>query len=97
MYIYEDCDPVEALMALVEMNGVAVTVKGHYLDRFRENGSDSSLKRFDAIVEGRFNAKLSKGCWGPKYHIAATEVELLSPATNYVSPLFDEEGRRVKH
>lgn len=96
-YIYEDCDPVEALMAQVEMHGTALTDKGHYLDGFQENGSDSSDKKFDAIIEGRFNARFSKGCWGPKYQIAATKVELLAPATNYVPPMYDEDGMRVKH
>ena len=89
-YIYEDCDPVETLMAHVEMHDAIVTDKGHYLDRFPENGSNSSPKRFDAIIEGRFNARFSKGCWGLKYHIAATKVELLAPATNYVPPVYDE-------
>ena len=97
MYIYEDCDPVEALMARVETNGAAITDKGHYLDGLLEDSSDSSPRRFDAIVEGRFNARLSMGCWGPKYHIAATKLELLTPATNYVPPMYDEEGLRVRH
>ena len=97
MYIYEDCDPVEALMARVEMHGARVTDKGHYLDQLSEDDSDSSPKEFDALIEGRFNAKFSKGCYGPKYHIAATEVELLAPATNYVPPVYDEDGMRLKH
>ena len=98
MYIFEDCDPVEALMARVEMNGgAAVTDKGHYLDRLSENSPDSPPERFDAIVEGRFDAQFSMGCWVPKYHIAATKVEILTPATNEIPRMFDEEGRRVKH
>lgn len=85
-------------MARVETNwGAAVTDKGHHLDHILENGSDSPAERFDAIVEGRFNAKFSPGCWVPKYQIAATKIEILAPATNSIPRMFDEEGMRVKH
>ena len=77
-------------MAGVEMNDATITDKGHELDRFLD-APDSAHKKFNVIIEGRFDAKFSMGCFGPKYHIAATKVELLTPTTNYFPPLHDEE------
>jgi len=89
MSIYQDCDPVEALAAAVEFEGGNQPVL-----------SDSSqLKTADAIVEGEFDAHYSTGCWGPKFHIMATKVELTSPLVDFVPPVSEGDGPtlRLKH
>ena len=73
MYIYEDCDPVEALAASVEFQD------GPVLGPLNDSKSPLQIKTADAIVEGEFDAKFSLGCWGPKFHIIARSVELISP------------------
>jgi hypothetical protein len=97
VYIYEDCDPVEALAALVELDGEGETDTRGYVEQLLVHRSESSLKKVDAIIEGRFNAEFSNGCWGPKYQIAASKVELLSPVSDYIPPQVGEEGLRMKH
>ena len=96
-YIYEDCDPVEALASLVEMDGTSESDTRDYVEQLLVQATDSSLKKVDAIIEGRFNAEFSRGCWGPKYSIAASKVELLTPVSDYVPPQIGEEGLRMKH
>lgn len=96
VYIYEDCDPVEALGSLVGVSGA------NEIDTDGEENqllvpAQDSRKRVEAIVEGRFNAKFSLGCWGPKYRIVASHVELLSPVSDATPPLSNEEGLRLKH
>ena len=96
VYIYEDCDPVEALASRVDVSGA------DELDTDGEANqllvpAQHSLQKVEAIVEGRFNAKFSRGCYGPKYRIVASEVELLTPLSDATPPLFNEEGLRLKH
>ena|SRR6185503_6721749 len=75
MYIFEDCDPNEALAASVEFED------GPILGPVYENDSNRPVqtKTAEAIVEGEFDAKASPGCFGPKFHITASKVELISP------------------
>jgi hypothetical protein len=96
MYIYEDCDPVEALASSVEFDGSDSDTRG-YVEQLLVQPSDSSLKKVDAIIEGRFDGKFSMGCWGPKYHIALSKVELLTAVSDYVPPQTGEAGLRTKH
>lgn len=96
VYIYEDCDPVEALAARVDISGAdEIDIDGE-ADQLKVPAQDS-LKKVEALVQGRFNAKFSSGCWGPKYRIMASKVELLSPVSEVASPWFSEEGLRLKH
>jgi len=75
MYIFEDCDPNEALAASVEFED------GPILGPVYENDSNRPVQTntAEAIVEGEFDAKASPGCFGPKFHITASKVELISP------------------
>ena len=73
MYIAEDCDPDEALAASVEFKD------GPILGPVNEFKSPMQTKTADAIVEGEFDANFSPGCFGPKFHILASKVELISP------------------
>ena len=95
-YIYEDCDPEEALGSLVDVSGVNELDTNGDANQLMVPAQDS-LKKVEAIVEGRFNAKFSLGCWGPKYRIVASKVELLSPVYDATPPLSNEEGLRLKH
>jgi hypothetical protein len=96
-YIYEDCDPVEALASLVEMDDASGSDSSGYVEQLLVQASESSLKQVDVVIEGRFNAEFSTGCWRPKYHIAAQNVEQLSSVSDYTPPQFGEEGLRMKH
>lgn len=90
MYISEDCDTAEESMARVDMNGATIIDKSDELDRFLQTvGARSAHKKFNVIIEGRFNARFSMGRES-KYHIAATNVELLAPENNYIPLFFDE-------
>ena len=97
MYIFEDCDPVEALASLVEMDRADYSDTRGYVQELLLGTKDSSLKKVEAVIEGRFNAEFSTGCWGPKYHIAASKVELLTPISHYTPPQIGEDGLRTKH
>jgi hypothetical protein len=88
MYIYEDCDPNEALGSAVEYEG----------DPAFPNIADPTLRSADAVIDGVFNAHYSMGCWGPKFHIAARKIEVVSPVQSYVPiPIYNEDGMRIKH
>jgi hypothetical protein len=76
MSIYEDCDPDEALAALVEFEDGPILGPSYPNDSF---GKPRQTKTADAIIEGEFDAKASPGCFGPKFHIRASKVELISP------------------
>lgn len=97
MYVFEDCDPVSALASLVQMDGAEASDKRGYVDKLLVEGASVTIKQVDAVIEGRFNAKFSRGCYAPKYKIAATKVELLGPLTDYVPPVANGEGMRAKH
>jgi hypothetical protein len=104
IYIYEDCDPVEALATLVELDGANDSDTSGFVEELLVQREDSALQtrssplnKVDVIIEGRFNARFTKGCWGPKYHLAAKKIELLSPVTEYIPPNVGEPGLRLKH
>lgn len=98
VHIYEDCDPMEALMSLVDLSDASGIDTDSEANVLLIPAQNSTLKKVDAIIEGRFNGKFSLGCWGPKYRIAATKVELLTPVSeSNPPPLFSEEGLRLKH
>ena len=96
VYIYEDCDQVEALASQVDVSGAdEIDIDGEANQLLVP--VQASFQKVPAIVEGRFNAKFSLGCYGPKYRIVASKVELLSPVSDATSPWFNEEGLRLKH
>lgn len=88
MYVYEDCDPVEALASVVEYEG-----------KLPPRGiADPPLRVADAIIEGEFNAYYTRGCWSPKFRIIARKIEVISPVQSYVpTPLYNDDGMRIKH
>ncbi len=88
---------MEALASLVEMDRADYSDTRGYVQELLLRTKDSSLKKVEAVIEGRFNAEFSTGCWGPKYHIAAIRVELLAPVTDYSPPQIGDEGLRMKH
>jgi hypothetical protein len=99
VYIYEDCDPVEALAASVELEGDRAASGIGYVNELLVSGGESHVKVADAIIEGEFDAHASPGCWSPKFHIAARKIELISSVSDYVPPAIDGDGPalRVKH
>lgn len=94
--VFEDCDPVEALSAHVEFADGGSRA-GSLWGVLVYDGVDSGLKTADAIIEGEFNGRYSTGCWGPKYHIAARNIELISEVKDYVPPSADGPVTRIKH
>lgn len=93
--VYEDCDPVEALAARVEF--AESPGPGHYLKALMLTGQQTAVKTADAIIEGEFNGHYSRGCYGPKFHITARKIELISDVTDYVPPQTDGPPIRIKH
>lgn len=98
IFIYEDCDPIEALASWVKVENADWPIPGPIHEK-RWLLSDSTTKTADAIVEGEFNAEHSLGCYGPKFRILASKVKLISPVQDYVPPVSDGEGPalRLKH
>jgi len=98
-YIYEDCDPVEALAASVELESGARSPFGIGYVNESLVSDPSQVKTADAIIEGEFNAHASPGCWAPKFRIIASKVELTSPLEDFVPPVNEGEGPnlRLKH
>ena len=96
-FIYEDCDPGEALAARVQVSdSSAIDTEGE-ANQLLVPTQHSTLRKVNAIVEGWFDAEFSTGCWGPKYRILATKVRLLTPVAEATPPLFSEDGLRLKH
>ena len=75
MFISEDCDPDEALAASVEFEDGPILGPGYPNNPYRS----TEIKTADAIIEGEFDAQASTGCWGPKFRIRASQVELIPP------------------
>jgi hypothetical protein len=96
IHVYEDCDPVEALAASLELPLTGVTGRQDYLDQAIVTG-ETDLKTADAIIEGLFDGHASTGCWSPKFRITATKVELISTPTDYAPPPSENSGLRTKH
>ena len=97
MYVFEDCDPVEALASLVEFEDTSTGSGRNYINEVLLTGDKAQVRKVDAIIEGRFDAKFSLGCWGPKYHIAATKIELMSAITDYNPGPVGETPLRIRH
>jgi hypothetical protein len=77
MSVYEECDPDEALMALVEFeNDNSARFVSDEKDW--EAGVAVPTKVAYAIIEGRFDAHNSWGCYTPRYRIDARKIELIT-------------------
>ena len=85
MSVYEECDPTEALAASVELEGGHSATDLGYVHEVSVTG-EKHYKVAEAIIEGEFDAEFSTGCWGPKYHITARQIELVSSVEDYVVP-----------
>lgn len=99
MYIYEDCDPLEALAASVNLGVDPLASGAGYVNDLLVSGESSTVKVADAVIEGEFDAHASTGCWAPKFRITAQKIELLSSIRDYVPPASDgnDVPLRVKH
>jgi hypothetical protein len=82
-YVFENCDPVEALAAVVELPGSVRSNSRNYVEEVLVTGEKAGIKSVEAIIEGRFDAKNSPGCWAPKFRITASEIEFVSEPTAY--------------
>ena len=85
------------MASLVETDGADYCDTRRYVQELLVRTEGSPLKKAETVIEGRFNAEFSTGCWGPKFHIAASKVELLTPVSDYTPPQVGEEGLRIKH
>jgi hypothetical protein len=83
-YIHENCDPTEALMSAVFLEGSDQPNFGLRYENESLVTNSSRPKTADAIIEGEFNAEASNGCWAPKFRILASKVELVSPVEDFV-------------
>lgn len=97
VYVYEGCDPTEALAASVVLAGNHAVIGPEYVDKLPVSGRRTQLKAAEALIEGHFDAEASTGCWAPKFRIDAKKIELISPVTDYSPPAVEEEGLRLKH
>jgi hypothetical protein len=80
MYVVEDCDPISALSSLVELEGSeGRSLKaGNYVNEMLTDQTEFQIKKIDTIIVGQFDGEYSRGCWAPKYRIAATNIEKVS-------------------
>lgn len=97
IYVYEDCDPVEALAAGVEIDGNQPQVGLGYVDNLLLDDNKPNMQTAQALIKGRFDAHASTGCWAPKFRIYAEKVELLSGLTDYEPPQTEGPSMRTKH
>jgi hypothetical protein len=98
MYVFENCDPVSALASLVELEGAETNrLKGNYVEEVLVAKNQENVSEVDAIISGRFNGEFSRGCWAPAFHIAATEIEFISPLTKYEVSAISDYPMRTKH
>jgi hypothetical protein len=98
-YVVEDCDPVEALAASIVIDNTGPLIGPAYVEKLLVRSDvERQLKTAEALIEGRFDAEASPGCWAPKFRIEATSIKLVSSITDYVPPQSDgEPPRRLKH
>ena len=96
MYVFEDCDPVSALASLVEFEGARSRITRTYTEEVLVSDSPDQIQKVDAVITGRFAAEFSPGCWAPAFRIAATEIEFVSPVTEFKPPA-SESGLRTRH
>ena len=97
VYVFEDCDPVEALAAGVEMDGKHPEIGPGYVNKLLLNDDKPNTQTAQALIKGRFDAYASTGCWAPKFRIYAEKVELVSSLTDYKPPQTDGPALRTKH
>jgi hypothetical protein len=96
VYVYEDCDPVEALAAGVEINREQALIGPAYVDNLLLTDGPKR-QTAQALIKGRFDAYASTGCWAPKFRIYAERVELQTSLTDYNPPQTDDVPTRTKH
>jgi hypothetical protein len=97
MYVFEDCDPVSALASLVEFEGARTSrITRSYTEEVLVSDSQDKIQKVDAVITGRFDAEFSRSCWAPAFRIAATEIEFVSPVTEFKPPA-SESGLRTRH
>jgi hypothetical protein len=97
VYVYEDCDPVEALAASVVLDGNHPLIGPEYVEKLLVQGEQRNLKTAYAVIVGVFDAEASTGCWAPKFRIDAKNIEIVSPVTDYTPAVLSYEGLRLKH
>ena len=98
VYVYEDCDPVEALAACVVFDDHHPLIGPAYVEKLLvRSDEERQLKTAEAVIEGRFDAEASPGCWAPKFRIEATSMKVVSTITDYIPPQSEEAPRRLKH
>lgn len=86
VYLFEHCDPVEALASSVVLGEDAKTDGIDYVQNLLVTDDKSHLRTGEALIEGHFNGKATTGCWAPKFSINAKRIELLSEITEYKPP-----------
>jgi hypothetical protein len=81
MYVVDDCDPVSALSSLVEIDGSEGTFPKarNYVDEMLTDQTEVQIRKVEVIITGRFNGEFSNGCHLPSYHIAAQNIQVVSP------------------
>jgi hypothetical protein len=81
MYVVGECDPVSALSSLVEIVGSEGTFPKarNYVDEMLTDQTEVQIRKVDVIITGRFNGEFSTGCHLPAYHIAAQNIQVVSP------------------
>jgi hypothetical protein len=97
VYVYEDCDPVEALAAGVVIDENSPGIGPGYVDNLLLSDGHPNMKTAQALIKGHFDAHASTGCWAPKFQIQAEKIELLSSLTDYVPPQTEGPALRLKH
>jgi hypothetical protein len=101
MTVYENCDDIEALAASLTFDGTE-SISGpsgpDYVEKVLVTGSDTQVRTAEAIIEGRFDAHATTGCWAPKFRIAVSKLELVSEIIDH-KPRGEVEGDglRQKH
>lgn len=98
VYVYEDCDPVEALAAGVVINENSPSIGLEYVDKLLLSANNKPNRQTaQALIKGHFDAHASTGCWAPKFQIHAEKIELLSSLTEYKPPQTEGPSTRLKH
>jgi hypothetical protein len=97
VFVYEDCDPVEALAAFVVTDEKHPFSGPSYVDDLLLDDNKPNMRTAQALIRGRFDANWSTGCYGPKFRINAKRIELRSSLTEYTPPQTDEGPTRSKH
>ena len=82
MAVYEACDASEALAADVQFVADPSMQFVQYRDDSGVEREEKQAKKAEVIIEGRFNAHQSMGCFGPKFLIEAKKIQLVSDLHN---------------